>query len=490
MRYKCKICGYIYDNNKEEMKFNDVPNTWVCPLCGSKQDSFEELDETKIKTPELINDIPTEIIDMDERVLYNATKISIENLAIKRIISRCVDCGICKAECIKQEGFSYDENSDMCLNCGQCVQSCPMRAIVPKSGLERLKAALKTKVCIAYTSPAVRVSIGEIFGKEPGSFEQSKLIGLLRMLGFKYVLDTSFGADLTVMEEATEFVSRIKNKKNLPQLTSCCPAWVKYAEIFYPELIPNLSTCKSPIGMQGIMVKEYFSKKMNLDKNDIYDVAITPCTAKKAEITLYEGTDLVLTLLEIQDLIREKKIKYEDIPDSTYDSIFGEGSGAGVIFGKTGGVMTAAIRTAYHNITGKDLKSDVVFTKLNDNVSEGTLYINDEVISLCVIHEMSQAKKILEDVKKGISKYQFIEIMNCRGGCIGGGGQPVIRNNDYSKKEKRIDSLTKRDKNALVHYSYANPDIINIYKEYLSHPCSDLAESLLHTSYTDKSSLK
>lgn len=428
--------------------------------------------------------------------LKRAVPIAENNVAIKRIREKCIDCGMCLRICKEREGIEDLCGGNTCVNCGQCVQACPFGALIPKKDEDKLEEAIKNnKICIAYTSPSVRVAIGDEFGMEPGKYAQGKLVSALRKLGFKYVLDVTFGADLTILEEANELVYRIKNGGKLPMFTSCCPAWVKYAEMYYPEILENISTCKSPIGMQGEIVQNYFTKKMNLNKEDIYTVAITPCTAKKYEVAREEigGTDIVLTTKEIIDMLKEKEIDLNDLEDSNYDSLLGEGSGAGMIFGNTGGVMEAALRTAYNIMTGKELEKDaIVFNNVRgiENVKEAKINIEGTEINIAVIHKMSSAKPILEDVKNGKSKYHYIEIMNCLGGCIGGGGQPKTKMSDELEvKKKRIESLYQRDKEDKIRVSHKNPDIIKVYEEFLGKPLGSKSEELLHTSYKDKSNL-
>lgn len=480
-KYRCKICGYIYDEEKEQVKFEELPDSWTCPLCFVPKSMFEKLDDVVEENQE-------------DKTPSNAVKISNDNIAIERILEKCVNCGICKQTCTIKEGMTFDQNSELCVNCGQCIQTCPVNALIPKKDYKNfLSAKEEGKICIAYTSPSVRVSIGEAFEKEYGSFEQGKLIGLLKMLGFDYIFDTTFAADLTIMEEASELIERIKNGGKLPMFTSCCPAWVKYAEQFYPEILNNISTCKSPIGMMGSVVNEYFTKENSIDKKNIYTVAITPCTAKKYEVKRKEitGTNSVITISEIIDIIKEKNIKYDDIVESEYDSFFKEGSGAGVIFGNTGGVMEAALRTSYNLLTGNELDK-IEFNNVRgfENVREATIKINDIDINVAVIHGMSSAKQVLDDVKNGTSKYHYIEIMNCIGGCIGGGGQPKIDiNKEKEIKEQRIKSLYNRDNDLQVRCSHNNPQIKKIYNEFLEHPLSDKALKLLHTSYENKSYL-
>lgn len=479
-KYKCTICGHIYDDAKEKIRFEDLPEDWVCPLCGVPKKFFELIEETE----EIVN-------DSEEN--SNKVKISNNNVAITRNNDKCINCGICKTTCIKREDMKFDNESELCVNCGQCVQTCPVKSLTPKNELNKLLNAKKDgKILIAYTSPSTRVAFGDIFGLESGSFTQNKLVGFLKQLGFDYVLDTTFAADLTIMEEASELVERIKNKEKIPMFTSCCPAWIKYAEQFYPEILDNISTCKSPIGMMGMIVQNYFTKVKNIEQKDIFTVAITPCTAKKYEISREEisGTDLVLTLYELEEYVYENNIKYEDINEDTFDSILGEGSGAGVIFGNTGGVMEAALRTAYYLITGNNLEmKDISFHSVRgyNGLREATIKIEDLELQVAIIDGISNAKKVLEEVKNGNSKYHYIEIMNCVGGCIGGGGQPKINiNKEDEIKKNRITNLYKRDDYQKIRFSHENHEIIKIYKDYLNSPLSKVSEELLHTHYVDR----
>ena len=421
--------------------------------------------------------------------LNNAVKISDDNICIYRINDKCIDCGMCTKACIEKEGLNFKEKTELCVNCGQCIQACPMGALVPKNDYSKfLDAKNSNKVCIAYTSPSVRVAIGEAFGLDYGTFEQNKLVGLLRKLGFDYVFDTTLAADLTIMEEANEFVERFKQNKNLPMFTSCCPAWIKYAEQSYPNLLDNISTCKSPIGMMGPIVKEYFCKNNNIENS--FTVAITPCTAKKFEISRNEidGTDLVLTISEIISKIKELDIKYEDIEESDYDSFLPAGSGAGMIFGNTGGVMEAAIRTVYNILTSKNLdKLELNEVRGLKGVKECTLNINGNEINIAVVNGIINSKQIFEQIKNGNNKYHYIEIMNCTGGCIGGGGMPKI--NILKTEEilnKRINSLYKKDNTSDIRYSHEHPVIKKIYDEFLIHPLSDKSKKYLHTKYTKR----
>ena len=357
----------------------------------------------------------------------------------------------------------------------------------------------KDKTVVFSFAPAVRVALGEEFGLEPGVNVDKKIISALKKLGAKYVFDITFGADLTVMEEAMELVNRIQENKNLPMFTSCCPAWIKYVEIFYPELIPNLSTCKSPIAMQGSTIKTYFAKMKNINPEDLVNVVIAPCTAKKYEIRRDElnvtkrDTDFVLTTRELARMIKENDINFLNLEDSEFDSPLGLGSGAGVIFGNTGGVAEAALRTAYHFITNKDLKDDdLVFSSVRGmaGVKEAQIEIEGKVIKVAVLNGMKNAKNLIDKMKEEKFDYQFIEVMNCIGGCIAGGGQPkltLLKMKDG--KLKRIDGLYSEDEKMKKRVSYKNPDIIKIYKDFYGEVGSSLAHQYLHTSYKNKSYL-
>lgn len=477
-KYKCIICGHIYDEEKENIKFNDLGDDFKCPLCGVGKDMFKEVEEIEILEDK-----------EEENELNNAIVISEDNVSIERIKDKCINCGLCIQTCTKKEGMTFDKNSELCVNCGQCIQACPVSSLIPKDDTNKLLGAINSnKVTIAYTSPAVRVSFSEFFGKEAGEISEGKLVGALRLLGFDYVLDTTFAADLTIMEEANELVNRIKTGGKLPMFTSCCPAWVKYAEQFYPEILDNISSCKSPIGMMGKVVKEYFCKIKNI--SDSCTVAITPCTAKKFEIKKEEidGTDIVITISELVKLLKEKNVKYDDIEESTFDDILGKGSGAGIIFGNTGGVMEAALRTAYNMITNKEL-DNVTFNEVRgyENLKEATIKIDDLKLSVLIVHGITHLKDVIEDIKLGKSKYHFIEVMNCEGGCIGGGGQPKLHQDvEQSSKEKRINSLYDMDSKSKIRCSHNNPDIISIYKNFLEKPGSDIAKELLHTKYNKR----
>ena len=451
---------------------------------------------------------------MEHLPLSVRVPIELDNPSICRKEELCIKCGQCRDVCTKDIGvhgtynFAQTGGKAICINCGQCANVCPTASITEVYEYEKVKEAIKdpNKIVIVSTSPSVRVALGEEFGMPKGSFVQGKMVALLRALGADYVLDTNFAADLTIVEEASELVERITKKtKPLPQFTSCCPAWVKFAETYYPEMIPNISSAKSPIGMQGPTIKTYFAKKMGIDPERIVNVALTPCTAKKFEIRREEmnaagkklgkpemrDMDQVITTRELAIWAKESGIDLNSLQDSEYDSLMGQASGAGVIFGNTGGVMEAALRTAYFYITGKQPEGkllDLQPVRGYDGLREASLEINGMTVNVAVVYGTANARKMIELVKKGEKDYHFIEVMTCPGGCIGGGGQPKDFAVDANESRKaRIESLYKRDASLAVRSSYENPEIKQLYQDFYGKPLSELAEKMLHTIYTDRS---
>ena len=458
----------------------------------------------------------------DQKYVGQQTAKTVDEVApgIIRNSAKCILCGRCIERCKEAHGISIlgfenrgfktivspVENRSFanspCLQCGQCVNVCPTGALMEHSEIEKVDAAFKAgKKVIVQTAPAVRAAIAEEFGEKIGTVGTGKMVAALRRLGFYRVFDVNFGADLTIMEEAHELMERITKKvAPLPQLTSCSPGWINYLEYFYPELIPNLSTCKSPHMMQGAITKTYFAKAHDIDPKDIFVVSIMPCTAKKYEASRKEmpnDVDAVLTTRELAKLIKRAGIKWDKLPDEEFDQdLLGEYSGAGVIFGVTGGVMEAALRTAYFWLTGKEY-GKINFTEVRgfEGVKEATLDINGTVISVAVTSGMANAKKLLDEIKAGTSKYAFIEVMCCPGGCINGGGQPYVHpallpNEDDdildTYKAKRASVLYSEDERQVIRQSHNNKDIQKLYKDFLGEPGSELAEELCHTSYNAK----
>ena len=448
-------------------------------------------------------------LGMDIRV-----PIECDNPSIQRDEEKCIKCGQCKNICQDYIGvhgtYTLEETGDkaVCINCGQCANVCPVSSIHETYEYQLIQEEMKDpdKIIIFNTSPSVRIALGEEFGMADGSFVEGKMVALLRKLGARYVLDTNFSADLTILEEGTELIRRLtKQTKPLPQFTSCCPAWVKYLEIYHPDMRDNLSTAKSPIGMQGPTVKTYFAKKMNLDPTKIVNVAVTPCTAKKYEIRREEmcdagkylgiegmrDMDYVITTRELGKWAKEENIDFASLEDSSFDPLMGEASGAGVIFGNSGGVMEAALRTAYEIMTGQSAPADLLnYTPVRglDDVKEASVEINGMTVNIAVIFGTKNASEFIEKMKTGDKQYHFIEVMTCPGGCIGGGGQP--KDTKYQGdilRAKRIAGLYNRDQSMTLRKSHENPEIKQLYAEFYQEPMSDLAEEMLHTSYTDKS---
>ncbi len=428
----------------------------------------------------------------------------------------CIKCGKCRDICTSPIGvhgtYSFAETGGkaICIHCGQCANVCPTTSITEVSEVDAVQAAVKDpdKIVIVSTSPSVRVALGEEFGMEKGAFVEGKMVALLRALGADYVLDTSFAADLTIVEEASELIARISGKENrpLPQYTSCCPAWVKFVETYYPDILPNLSSAKSPIGMQGPTIKTYFASRMGIDPKRIVNVALTPCTAKKFEIRRAEmnaagkklgdptmrDMDQVITTRELAAWVKDAGIDVNAVEDSAYDRLMGDASGAGVIFGNTGGVMEAALRTAYAFITGQNAPKELLELKTvrgYEGIREAELDINGTAVRVAVVYGTENARNLIEMVKSGEKKYHFVEVMTCPGGCIGGGGQPRDLEVDADETRKaRIKSLYKRDANLAVRTSHENPEIKELYAEFYGEPLSELAEMMLHTAYLDRSS--
>ena len=450
------------------------------------------------------------------------TPISIDELtpSIVRDTSKCVLCGRCVAKCanIHGKGILGFENRGFktivapagnasfkdapCLLCGQCTTVCPTGALMEKSEIERVDEAKKQgKLIIVQTAPAVRAALGEEFGLPVGTPVTGKMVAALKRLGFYRVYDTNYGADLTIMEEAAELLHRIKSGGALPMITSCSPGWVNYAEYYYGDILNHLSSCKSPHEMLGAVIKSYYAEKNGIDPANIFIVSVMPCTAKKYEKERpelargeYRDVDAVLTTRELARLIRRSGIDFGRLKDEAFDTdLIGEYSGAGVIFGASGGVMEAALRTAYHALTGKEADM-LAFTAVRgmEGVKEAEFNLNGKTLKVAVASGMKNAKPILDDIRNGKSKYAFIEIMCCPGGCVNGGGQPIVRsvfmpNEDLDIEDtyvqKRAAALYSEDEKNTLRQSHNNPQIQELYKDYLGEIGGEKAHGLLHTHY-------
>lgn len=432
-----------------------------------------------------------------------------DNPAIIRDADLCVDCGHCLAVCQETIGVSGktsdppgEEAGYNCINCGQCSAACPEEAIKLRSEIDMVRAAVAdgSKTVVFSTSPSVRVGIGDAFTGVAGTYSEGKMVSAIRALGADYVLDVTFAADLTIIEEGCELMSRIFTGSGpLPQFTSCCPAWVRFVEEYYPGYIPNLSSAKSPIGMQGATIKTYFAARMGIDPRDIVTVNVTPCTAKKAEIRRSElndagkllgvlemrDNDYVITTKELAQWMEEDGVDFENLEDSGFDSMLGKGTGAGIIFGNTGGVMEAALRMAYSSLTGgsvPDAFLDLEPVRGFDGVREATVDIDGTELKVAVIYGTANAAAFLEG---DISGYHFIEVMTCPGGCISGAGQPQMHRIPVTDdiRKSRIKSLYREDAGMAYRNSADNPDVNSVYREFYGRPLSELAEKLLHTHY-------
>jgi NADP-reducing hydrogenase subunit HndD len=382
-------------------------------------------------------------------------------------------------------------NLSACVNCGQCINVCPTGALTENSHVKLVLDALAdpSLYCVVQHAPAVSVSIAEELGFPAGSDVDGLMVAALRRLGFKKVFDTSFTADLTVMEEGSELVHRIKNKGVLPLLTSCSPGWIKFIEQFYPDLLPNVSTCKSPQQMMGAVIKTYLAQREGVKPEDLFVVSVMPCTAKKYECRRPEmgrggvqDVDVVLTNREFARLLDHFGISFEQLPEESFDSLLGSTSGSGDIFAASGGVMESALRTAYHLVTGKDLRK-LEFAEVRgiQGVKEATVDLGGTQLRVAVVNTLGHARRLAEKIRKGEADYHFVEVMACPGGCAGGGGQ--IYGLDTERILKRIQSLYELDRSRPIRQSYKNPHIQDLYREYLQSPGSHRAHELLHTRY-------
>ncbi|MBC8528954.1 iron hydrogenase small subunit [Christensenellaceae bacterium NSJ-44] len=434
--------------------------------------------------------------------------------SIVRDANKCILCRRCAAVChnvqkigvigatnrgfgtIIEPAFNKNIGEVPCINCGQCIAACPVGALREKDDTDRVWEAIADpdKHVVVQPAPAVRVALGEEFGMPMGTRVTGKMAAALRRLGFDKVFDTNFGADLTIMEEGTELINRLKNGGKLPMITSCSPGWIKYCEHFFPDFLDNLSSCKSPHQMLGAIIKSYYAKQNNIDPAKIFTVSVMPCTAKKferqrpeMEVEGHEDVDAVITTRELARMIKEAGIDFVNLPDEQFDEVLGDSTGAAAIFGATGGVMEAALRTVYEVVTGKELE-DVDFKDVRGiaGVKEAEVDLDGTKVRVAVAHGTGNAKKLLEKVRAGEADYQFIEVMGCPGGCVTGGGQPIVSARvkmDVDPKKVRAAAIYDEDEAMTIRKSHENPSIKKLYEEFLGEPNSHLAHQLLHTHY-------
>lgn len=430
------------------------------------------------------------------------------NSSLVRDTSKCILCRRCEAICSKVQGvsaigpmnrgfdtilstpFFADLNDSDCSLCGQCVNVCPTGALMEKDNTEDVMKVLgnKDKYVIVQTAPAIRAALGEEFGIT-GESVTGKMVASLRALGFDKVYDTDFAADLTIMEEAQEFINRFSAGENLPMITSCCPGWINFIEKHYGNLLNLPSTCKSPQQMWGAIAKTYLAEKLGVDKDKLVVVSVMPCIAKKSEAKRPEfnnDVDIVISTRELAKMIKTAGIDFKSIENEDFDRLMGESTGAGVIFGTTGGVMEAALRTSYEWLTKESLeKLDFEVARGLQGVKEASLEINGNTINIAIVSGLGNAKQLLDNIDETSKKYHFIEVMACPGGCINGGGQPYS-NDQFNLIENRMNTLYCEDSSKTIRKSHENPEIIKLYNEFLGNPNSEKAHHLLHTHYTAK----
>ncbi len=460
-----------------------------------------------------LQDLAAELnMHRDPRFAIDSREMEIDasSPAIVRDPNKCILCGRCQEVCTEVQSIGVLAREDRgyhtiitpsygkkladtaCVNCGQCVQVCPVGALTIHDNTSDIYEAYDAgKILAVQVAPSVRTTIAEALGEDPGVVSTGRLVTALKRLGFHYVFDTDFTADLTIMEEGSELLHRIQNGGVLPLMTSCCPAWVKFCETYYPKHTKHLSSAKSPQQMFGAVIKTFFTERNKIDPANLYSVSIMPCTAKKFECKRpemkdsgYQDVDMSLTVQELARMIRTGGIDFKTLPETPFDSPFGLGSGAGEIFAATGGVMEAALRTVYELVTGKSLET-LEFHDVRgvEGLKEAQVDLNGTIVKVAVVHTLSRAREIMDRVVAGEADYHFIEVMACPGGCIGGGGNPV---RSWKKVLKRTESVYETDQTLPVRKSHENKEVQALYKEYLGSPLSEKSEHLLHTTYVNR----
>ncbi len=451
-------------------------------------------------------------------MLDRRVPIAADNIAIVHDLDLCKNCSLCRRTCADTisvlDYYDLASTGDvpLCVHCGQCTSVCPFGALYERSEIDVVKAAIAdpTKTVVFQTAPAVRVGIGDEFGYEPGSYQEGKMVGVLRALGADYVVDTNFGADLTILEEASELLERITTgAPNMPQFTSCCPAWVQFCETFFPEYKDNISTTRSCIAMESAAIKTYFAEKKGLDPKNIVTVSVNPCTAKKFETkrpeqnkasqfyndeSITRDTDASITTRELAQWIRNEGVDFAAVEDSAFDDVIGETTGAGIIFGNTGGVMEAAMRTGYYLATGNEVPPhrlvDLQEVRGMEGVKEAEVQFGDRTVRVAVVHGGKNIRDFMNRLKAGEVSYDFIEMMMCPGGCIGGGGQPRTKlPQALPTKEARTASLYEKDASMRLRSSHDNEQLKVMYKEFLGKPLGEVSHKLLHTKFIDRSAI-
>ena len=465
----------------------------------------------------LCNDLGIEVEDAYDG---EKTRYALDTSAthMVRDNNKCILCRRCVAVCEKVQGvgviganergfkteissaFGLGLGDTACVSCGQCIAVCPTGALYEKDSIDTVLEAIADpeKHVVVQTAPAVRAALGEEFGYPMGTPVEGKMVAALRRIGFDKVFDTNFSADLTIMEESHEFLDRVQNGGVLPLITSCSPGWIKYCEHYFPDMTENLSSCKSPQQMFGAVTKTYYAEKMGIDPKNIVCVSIMPCTAKKFELTRDDqnaagvpDVDVSLTTRELARMIRRVGLNFQRLPEEEFDSPLGSGTGAAVIFGATGGVMEAALRTAVWKLTGEKDGTPIEFKEVRgvDGIKEATYNVAGMDVNVCVASGLKNAKEVLNRVKSGEANYHFIEIMGCPGGCVNGGGQPQVPasvRNFTDIRAERAKALYSLDEKNTIRFSHENPDVKELYASYLGEPGSHKAHELLHTTYVKR----